>query len=102
MKFKMKSKEGRGEFHNFILEAYDLDDAANKLYEMKGANEYPTLDDYTLTEYHETRGKKPLFKKSRVIPSTRIEEEDWNLIPGNKAAYLRSAISEKLKRDGLK
>jgi len=102
MKFKLKSKTGRGEFHNFILDATDLDDAANKLYELRGITEYPTLDDYTLTEYHETRGKKPLFKKSRVIPSTRIEEDDWNLIPGNKAEYLRKAISEKLVKDGLK
>lgn len=96
MKFKLKSKEGRGEFHGFILNAVDLDDAANKLYKLKGIAEYPTLDDYTIEEYIETRGKPPIFEKSS-IRQFREDDSVWDKIPGNKSKFIRAAIREKLR-----
>ena len=39
--------------------------------------------------------------KNKIVRSVSLSREDYERIPGKKSEYMRKAILEKLKRDGL-
>lgn len=43
--------------------------------------------------------KKPMFEKSFMVPPFKVAQATWDRIPGNRCAFIREAIAEKLERE---